>query len=114
VPHNRRQFGLAAIAALITAPHSLRAAMTPPKTHVIEIKGAEFVPATITLSAGDSITWINRDIVPHTATATDESWDTGILQTGQQYTQRFESVASGDYFCRLHPGMRARLQFADG
>ncbi len=87
--------------------------MASPKTHVIEIVGAAFEPQTIKLAPGDSVTWINRDIVPHTATAVDESWDSGILQTGQQYTQQFNSDATADYFCRLHPGMRARLQFAE-
>lgn len=109
---SRRQFGLGAIAALIAVADTLKAAMTTPNTHVIEISGAEFLPATIELSAGDTVTWINRDIVPHTATASDESWDSGILQTGQQYTRQFDSDATTDYCCRLHPGMRARLQFA--
>lgn len=105
---------LGALAALCTLPHRLQANSTASaETHVIEIVGAAFDPKIIKVAPGDSVTWINRDIVPHTATAVDESWDTGILQKGQQYTQQFNADATADYFCRLHPGMRARLQFAD-
>src|SRR5687768_16670336 len=50
-----------------------------PKRHVVEIRGFEFEPAILQVSAGDTVTWINRDLVPHTATAGKE-WDTGKVE----------------------------------
>src|SRR2546423_277336 len=44
----------------------------------------EFHPAVLTVAAGDTVVWVNRDIVPHTATATGGTkWDTGQLTHGQ-------------------------------
>lgn len=81
-----------------------------PTKHVVEIRGMEFHPAVLTVAVGDTIEWINRDIVPHTATATGGiRWDTGQLQQGQ--TGRFVSRARGNarYVCTLHPTMHGRL-----
>lgn len=108
----RRHFNFGLLAMLSASPVSGSAAsMGGGKTHTVDIVGAAFVPASIELSPGDRVTWTNRDIVPHTATALDESWDSGILNRGEQYTHTFDTAVSADYFCKLHPGMRAKLLF---
>ena len=87
----------------------------PPKTHIVEIRGMEFHPAVLTVAVGDSIVWINRDIVPHTATAGGATnWDTGQLVQGQmgRYVARRAGVAR--YVCTLHPTMRGRLIITKG
>ncbi len=81
-----------------------------PKTHTVEIRGMEFHPAELTVTVGDTVVWINHDIVPHTATAsTSIKWDTGQLtqdQTGR-YLARKAGVAH--YVCALHPTMKGTL-----
>ena len=84
----------------------------PPKTHTVEIRGMEFRPAVLTAAAGDTIVWINRDIVPHTATTSGSSptrWDTGQLGQGQvgRYVARRAGVTR--YACTLHPTMHGKL-----
>jgi plastocyanin len=82
----------------------------PPKTHTVEIRGMGFHPAVLTVAVGDTIVWINRDIVPHTATATSGTkWDTGQLLQGQ--TGRYVASHAGvvRYVCTLHPTMPAKL-----
>jgi plastocyanin len=81
-----------------------------PKTHTVEIRGMEFHPAELTVAVGDTVVWVNRDIVPHTATATGRlKWDTGQLTQGQagRYVVRRSGVAR--YACTLHPTMRGKL-----
>lgn len=92
-----------AILALIAPP-------PPPGRHVVEIRGMAFHPAVLTVSRGDTVVWINRDIVPHTATAAGRpTWDTGQLQRGQD--GRYVPDRGGEvlYVCTLHPTMQGKL-----
>lgn len=75
-----------------------------------------FRPAVLTVARGDTVVWINHDIVPHTATApvpasirAAAAWDTGQLMQGQNasYVPRYAGEAS--YICTLHPTMRGKL-----
>lgn len=81
-----------------------------PRAHTVEIRGMGFDPAVLSVSPGDTVIWINRDIVPHTATAVQRAeWDTGLLQQGQ--SGRIVATV-GDtirYVCGLHPTMRGTL-----
>lgn len=81
-----------------------------PRTHTVEIRGMEFHPAVLSVAVGDTIVWINHDIVPHTATATEKpKWDTGQLVQGQmgRYIARDPGMAR--YGCTLHPTMHGKL-----
>jgi len=53
--------------------------------HIIEIRDFVFSPISVEVKAGDTITWTNFDIVPHTATAIDHSWDSHTSKTNQRY-----------------------------
>jgi plastocyanin len=93
----------------------LLAVSRAPTTHTVEIRGMEFHPAALTVVAGDTIVWINRDIVPHTATATGRTkWDTGQLWQGQagRYVARRAGTAS--YACTFHPTMHGKLIITKG
>jgi len=81
-----------------------------PRTHTVEIRGMAFEPAVDTVAVGDTIVWVNRDIVPHTATASGHTkWDTGQIRQGQ--TGRYVATQRGEarYVCSLHPTMHGRL-----
>lgn len=81
-----------------------------PRRHVVEIRAMRFVPAVLEVAAGDTIVWINHDLVPHTATARGNvKWDTGTLlqgEAGQVVARRGEV----QYECLLHPVMRGTLR----
>lgn len=85
-----------------------------PVNHRVEIKGFKFIPENLTVRPGDTITWINMDIAPHTATATDKSWDTGILRKGEMKTITVTKGMSLPYYCFYHPSMKAGLKLASG
>ena len=100
------------VAACAATGLSFRAgAIAPPLEHIVEITGFEFKPANLKVRAGDTVTWINRDIAPHTATAENESWDTGQIDRGQQNSVVIDRNTSQAYFCRFHPAMKGRLIF---
>jgi plastocyanin len=69
-----------------------------------------FHPEVLEVRRGDTVIWINRDIVPHTATASLEyGWNTGPLSQGDsgQYVARHAGEKS--YLCTLHPTMLGKL-----
>ena len=76
---------------------------------VVEIRGFEFVPEMPVVKPGDVIVWVNKDIVPHTATAKDGSWDSGLIKKGGEWQMVVADETSLAYFCLFHPSMVARL-----
>ncbi len=77
--------------------------------HVVSISSFEFVPRTLEVHAGDVVEWKNTDMVAHTATAGDRTFDTGQIEGGE--TKRVVARKKGKfpYFCRDHPEMKATL-----
>jgi len=99
-----------AIAVTIAAGMlSARATEHSVKEHVVEITGLEFVPDRIDVSPGDTITWVNRDIVPHTATSVDDSWDTGVLNQSESKSIVVGQNMTTAYLCRFHVNMTGTI-----
>lgn len=80
-----------------------------PQQHVIEIQGFQFQPLQSSLQPGDTVTWVNRDLAPHTATAVDNSWSTGELKQGERGSVVVTDDMQAAYRCRYHPAMLGRL-----
>ncbi|MEO1000591.1 MAG: hypothetical protein AAFW69_08335, partial [Pseudomonadota bacterium] len=55
------------------------------------------------------VAWTNTDVVPHTATAGDGSWDTGALSRGEAGEVTFAVEGRFDYLCAFHPMMTGRI-----
>lgn len=78
-----------------------------PKTDTVEIRGMAFVPDTITVNKGDTVLFVNRDIVDHDVTETDRKWGSSPLHTGDSWSRVF--TESADYFCSLHLVMKGKV-----
>lgn len=77
------------------------------QVHDVQINGFKFLPAVITIKAGDAVRWTNRDNVPHTATS--GTFDTGALAKGQSEQITFDKPGTYEYGCTFHPSMRAQV-----
>jgi plastocyanin len=79
--------------------------------HRIGIDNLAFGPAPGGLHVNDIVEWTNSDILRHTATATDGSFDVDLPAgaTGRTILKRAGGVT---YVCRFHPGMKGRLEVA--
>ena len=77
--------------------------------HVVQIENFAYAPAELTIQAGDTVTWTNLDDQAHTATATDGSWDTGMLDQGASGSVTFTAPGTYDYLCTPHPTMTGRI-----
>lgn len=80
-----------------------------PQQHVIEIRGFQFQALDSRPRPGDTVTWVNRDLAPHTATAVDQSWSTAELKQGERGSILVTEAMQAAYFCRYHPAMQANL-----
>lgn len=77
--------------------------------HRVYMKNSTFFPATMTLTAGKAVVWINDDNVVHTVTADDGSFDSGDLQPGASFTRTFHTFGTFPYHCRYHKGMTGKV-----
>ena len=109
---NRRYVLAGSVAAFaVTGFVPIRAAATTqsPTAHTVTIKKFKFDPAHITVRTGDTITWINQDLAPHTATADAKDWDTKKLQKGASKTLEVTAEMSTSYYCKFHPNMKGQI-----
>lgn len=85
---------------------SMQSAVPPDQKHIVEIQAFSFVPQRTVVSPGDTIVWINRDIVPHTVTAEEGTWPPRRLEEGQSWEVVIEDGGTYPYFCEFHPHMK--------
>jgi plastocyanin len=83
---------------------------TTAATGAVTIKDFSFGPATITVHAGDTVTWTNQGPTGHSATADGGSFDTGVLAAGHSASETFNSPGSFPYHCSPHPFMTATIR----
>ncbi|HEY6236065.1 MAG TPA: cupredoxin domain-containing protein [Candidatus Elarobacter sp.] len=94
----------ALVAVIVPAP----AASAPPAL-VVHIRDDAFVPASLTVKAGDKVTFVNDDDDAHTATADDAAWDSEGLNQGQKWTHAFMKPGKIAYHCTVHPMMHGTI-----
>jgi plastocyanin len=80
-----------------------------PRHHQVAIESLVFSPATLVVHSGDTVTWTNRDIVPHTIAGAGSSWDSGDLPAGASFTMVVAAEHAGEYRCAYHPTMIGTL-----
>lgn len=93
---------LLAACALWRAP---RAESREPRT--VRIAGFKFAPVEMTVSAGDTVTWINDDAFVHTSAADSGAWASPDLRGGQRFSFVASRAGRYPYHCAAHPVMRA-------
>ncbi len=75
----------------------------------VAIRDFSFGPGTATITVGQTITWTNNGPSAHTATATDGSFDTGVLRPGQSASHTFTHSGTFSYVCQIHPFMHGTV-----
>ena len=75
----------------------------------VTIRNSAYSPGNLQVPVGATVTWTNDDDVPHSATARDGSWDTGLLNKGESKSITFDKPGDYEYYCKVHPNQIARL-----
>jgi plastocyanin len=81
-----------------------------PQTHTVAIRSFAFQPASLTVAQGDTVVWANGDIVPHTATARDGSWDSASLASDGTWRLVAARPGRHPYYCVFHPNMEGVIE----
>jgi plastocyanin len=96
----------------IVGEHQSFAASAQEKTaSTAEVKIDNFVfgPAAITVPVGTTVTWINRDDIPHTVVSTDKVFKSKVLDTDEKFSFTFTKPGEYPYFCSIHPKMTGKV-----
>jgi plastocyanin len=77
----------------------------------ISMENLEIAPAEASAKVGDTIEWVNKDVLAHTATARNGDFDV-MLPPKKTTTFVLKKAGTIDYYCRFHPNMKAVLNVA--
>ena len=80
-----------------------------PGANEVFIQGMAFSPASITVKAGTTITWTNKDAVTHNVTSSPALFSSGSLGTGATYSYTFNDMGTFSYTCTIHPSMKGTV-----
>jgi len=103
--------GIAAVAFMGGASRSSVAkAGQPPAANVaVKIDNFSFGPATVTVPAGTTVTWTNRDDIPHTVVSDDKVFKSKVMDTDEKFSFTFAKPGTYSYFCSVHPKMTGKV-----
>jgi plastocyanin len=81
-----------------------------PTTHTVTIEGMKFEPEALTVAAGDTVIWVNKDLVAHTATSSDVGiFDSKLIAPDASWKLTVRKKGDFAYVCTYHPTMKATL-----
>jgi plastocyanin len=91
--------------------HFLARAQEKAATAEVKIDNFSFGPEVLTVAVGTTVTWTNRDDIPHTVVSTDDpkSFKSKVLDTDEKFSFTFSKAGTYAYFCSIHPKMTGKV-----
>jgi plastocyanin len=78
-------------------------------TAEVKIDNFSFGPTALTVPVGTTVTWTNRDDIPHTVVSTDGVFKSKALDTDDKFSFVFSKPGTYPYFCSIHPKMTGQV-----
>jgi plastocyanin len=75
----------------------------------VKIDNFSFGPGTLTVAAGTTVTWTNRDDIPHTVVSTQGAFKSKAVDTDEKFSYTFAKPGTYSYFCSIHPKMTGKV-----
>lgn len=75
----------------------------------IKIDNFSFEPQTVTIPVGATVTWVNRDDIPHTSVSTDGVFKSKVIDTDGNFSYTFAKAGTYPYYCSIHPKMTGQV-----
>ena len=98
------------IAALGMSQKSLGASgRQKPESGEVKIDNFSFGPGTLMVAVGTTVTWTNRDDIPHTVVSPDGVFKSKVLDTDEKFSFTFSKAGTYPYFCSIHPKMAGKI-----
>ena len=104
-------FAALAIVAMMMASRAKTFGATvedKPATQV-KIDNFAFSPNPVTVPAGTTIRWTNKDDIPHNVVSDDKSFKSKTLNTDETFTYTFTKSGTYTYVCSIHPKMTGKI-----
>lgn len=80
-----------------------------PSLYVVQIEQMKFMPADISVNVGDTIMWVNSDMVAHDVTEEkNNTWTSSLLQPGKSW--KLIAKTGADYYCSIHKVMKGSFE----
>jgi plastocyanin len=80
-----------------------------PAETVVKIDNFTFTPNVVTVPAGSTIRWINKDDIPHNVVTEDKTIKSKVMDTDEQFSYTFTKPGIYPYFCSIHPKMTGKI-----
>jgi plastocyanin len=80
----------------------------------VSIRDFSFEPAQLSVEPGTTVTWTNEGNEPHTVTADNGLFDSGVLYPGDSYSVQFDGMGTVSYYCTLHPSLTGGITVGGG
>jgi plastocyanin len=96
--------GAGALALWATAG-SFSVAASPDLPTIVMAKDFMFAPTSMTVKAGSTVTWTNKDDEPHTVVSDTGLFRSGAMDTNESFSFRFDKAGTYHYACSIHPRM---------
>ena len=75
----------------------------------VKIDNFSFAPQEINVAVGTSVTWTNRDDIPHTVVSTDGVFKSKVRDTDEKFSYTFTKAGTYPYYCSIHPKMTGKV-----
>lgn len=75
----------------------------------VKIDNFSFGPETLTVPVGTTVTWTNRDDIPHTVVSTDGVFKSKVRDTDEMFSYTFAKAGTYPYYCSVHPKMTGKV-----
>jgi plastocyanin len=81
----------------------------PAAGKAVSVANFAFVPASLSVQSGDTVTWTNMDDISHTVSADNDAFDSGVFGKGRTFQLTAGAPGTYTYFCQIHPFMKGTL-----
>jgi plastocyanin len=96
--------------AMVLVLHPIRAKSEAAASPMeVRVDNFTFGPDTLTVPVNSTVTWVNKDDVPHTIASSDRVFKSKALDTDDKYSYTFAKVGTYAYYCSIHPKMVGKI-----
>jgi len=101
--------GLAIASVLMLHPTVARSEDAKASAVEVRVDNFTFAPETLTVPANSTVTWVNKDDIPHVIASNDGLFKSKALDTDQKYSYTFSKAGTYPYYCSIHPKMVGKI-----
>lgn len=98
-----------AIVLLVAGSPVMASEQSSASSVAVNIDNFVFGPPTVTVPVGATVTWTNKDDIPHTTASTDGVFKSKVMDTDEKFSYTFTKVGTYSYYCTIHPKMTGKV-----